>query len=81
MCGLHRESDALCLEVIICELGLHDFRSDPVIHHQGDGELVGLVACLVRVLIVQKVALFTLIKYVTYCVVLVFFHINLYVHA
>jgi hypothetical protein len=40
-----------------------------------------LVACLVRVLIVQKVALFTLIKYVTYCVVLVFFHINLYVHA
>jgi len=44
MGGLHRESDALCLEVIICELGLHDFRSDPVIHHQGDGELVGLVA-------------------------------------
>ena len=43
MSGLHRESDALRLEVVICELGLHDFRSDPVIHHQGDGELVGLV--------------------------------------
>ena len=44
MSGLHRESDALCLEIIICELGLYDFRSDSVIHHQGDGELVGLVA-------------------------------------
>ena len=44
MSGLHRESDALRLEIIICELGLNDFRSDSVIHHQGDGELVGLVA-------------------------------------
>lgn len=44
MSRLHRESDALRLEVIICELGLYDFRSDPVIHHQGDRELVRLVA-------------------------------------
>ncbi len=44
MSGLHREGDTLRLEVIICELGLHDFRSDPVIHHQGDGELVGLIS-------------------------------------
>lgn len=81
MSGLHRESDALRLKVIICELRLHDFRSYAVIHHQGDGELVGLVAWLVWVLIVQEMPLFTIVIYDTYCVVLEFFHINLNVHA